>query len=243
LAARTSHYPPWGPNPVLTDTEIVAEGRFLKWTGHQVGVGVAFGVCMIGCLMVLSVEPLEWIALDRPLRPWVLLTGFGLAIPAFVGLCAFVRCPRCRARVIWHAFSRDSHPHGTSGLLAAARCPHCGFSCVPKAQTETEVQPTSEIAPGGATTNDASDADSVTSLEGSVEKIDGKLTLRIPLDAGGNHFVRCTRGISNIEGDCLKIVIQEWLAGMLRIEDGDLVVIDNANGKFNIRPVNPRSIH
>jgi hypothetical protein len=27
---------------------------------------------------------------------------------------------------------------------------------------------------------------------------------------------------------------------MLRIEEGDLVSIDNANGKFNIRPVNAR---
>ena len=83
----------------------------------------------------------------------------------------------------------------------------------------------------------------VTFLEGPVEKIDGKLVLRIPLDAGGAQFVRCTRGISEIEGDCLKIVIQEWLAGTLRIEEGDSVSIDNADGKFNVRAVNPRSVH
>jgi len=41
----------------------------------------------------------------------------------------------------------------------------------------------------------------------------------------------------------LKIVIQEWLAGMLRIEEGDSVSVDNADGKFNVRAVNPRSVH
>jgi hypothetical protein len=68
--------------------------------------------------MVLAVEPLEWIDLNRPIGPWVLIVGFGLAIPAFVGLSVFVRCPHCRARVIWHAVSKDSHPHGVNGLLA-----------------------------------------------------------------------------------------------------------------------------
>lgn len=83
-------------------------------------------------------------------------------------------------------------------------------------------------------------SDEVASLQGPVEKIDGKLTLRIPLEAGGDRFVACSQGISEVKDGCLVIVIQEWLAGLLRIEDGDLVSIDNANGKFNVRPVNPR---
>jgi len=194
-----------------TDTGIVAEGRFLKWTGHQVAIGVVFGVCMVGCLMVLSVERLEWIDLNRPVGPWALLSGFALAIPAFVGLCAFVRCPRRRARVIWQAVSRDAHPNGTSGLLAAPQCPRCGFSAVSDARTQT--RPMFEDAPSDTPARNSGDADSITSLEGPVERIDGKLTLTIPLDAGGSEFVRRTRGIAKIEGDCLKIVIQEWLAG------------------------------
>lgn len=86
------------------------------------------------------------------------------------------------------------------------------------------------------------DADDVFSLTGPVELIEGKLTLQIPLDAGGDQFIECSRGISEIEGDSLKVVIPDWLAGMLRIEAGDLVSVDNANGKFNIQPVNPRPI-
>jgi hypothetical protein len=84
--------------------------------------------------------------------------------------------------------------------------------------------------------------DDVTSLQGPVEKVDGKLILRIPLEAGASEFLDCSRGISEVEGDCLKITIPEWLAGMLRIDEGDLVSVDNANGKFNIHPVNPKPL-
>lgn len=85
--------------------------------------------------------------------------------------------------------------------------------------------------------------DEIFALSGPVELVDGKLTLRIPLEAGGDQFIECSRGISEIEGEYLKIVIPEWLAGMLRIEAGDIVSVDNENGKFNIRPVNARPIH
>jgi hypothetical protein len=82
----------------------------------------------------------------------------------------------------------------------------------------------------------------LTSLQGPVEKEDGKLVLRIPLEAGGAEFVQCSRGISEIEGNQLKVTIPEWLAGMLRIDEGSLVSVDNANGKFNIHPLDPKPI-
>jgi hypothetical protein len=84
--------------------------------------------------------------------------------------------------------------------------------------------------------------DDVSSLQGPVERSDGKLVLRIPLEAGGSQFIECSRGISEIEEGYLKIVIPEWLAGMLRIEEGTLVSVDNANGKFDIHPVNPKPL-
>jgi hypothetical protein len=81
--------------------------------------------------------------------------------------------------------------------------------------------------------------DDVISLQGPVEKLDGKLVLRIPLDAGGNELIQCSRGISEIEGDFLKITISEWLSGVLPIEAGSLVSVDNRDGKCNIQPINP----
>jgi hypothetical protein len=82
-------------------------------------------------------------------------------------------------------------------------------------------------------------ADALT-LEGPVERLDGKLALVIPLHEGGDRFLGCCRGISEVQGEKLKITIPEWLSGMLRIQEGDLVSIDNANRKFNIRAVNAR---
>lgn len=96
---------------------------------------------------------------------------------------------------------------------------------------------------GTATASDDSRADDVLTLEGPVESVNGVLTLLIPLSEGGDKFVGCCRGISDVEGDVLKITIPEWLAGTLRIEEGDLVSVDNANGKFNIRAVNARPVH
>jgi hypothetical protein len=79
----------------------------------------------------------------------------------------------------------------------------------------------------------------VTSLTGPVENIDGKLLLRIPLEAGGSELVESSRGIGQVEGEFLSIEIMDWLAQKLGISEGSLVIIDNANGKFNIRPSEP----
>ena len=78
--------------------------------------------------------------------------------------------------------------------------------------------------------------DSVTSLEGPIDLVDGQLLLQIPLDAGGAAFVACARGISRVEGNELVITIPPWLAAQLQIGPGTTVQIDNSDGKFNIRP-------
>ncbi len=80
-------------------------------------------------------------------------------------------------------------------------------------------------------------------LEGPVLKINGELVLMIPLWAGRDEPQECTRGISEGQGEFLKIVIPEWLAGLLRIEEGDLVCVEDADGKFHITPPNPRPVH
>jgi hypothetical protein len=74
----------------------------------------------------------------------------------------------------------------------------------------------------------------VVSIEGPVELEDGRLTLRIPLSAGGDKLAPFTKGIGGIEGDDLVVVIQPWLAEKLRIGANSLVVVDNTDGKFRI---------
>jgi len=74
-----------------------------------------------------------------------------------------------------------------------------------------------------------------TSLQGPVLKVNGQLTLMIPLEEGA-EFAACSRGNSEVEGTCLKIAIPEWLAGMLRIDEGDIVRVSNWDGKLRIEP-------
>ena len=81
------------------------------------------------------------------------------------------------------------------------------------------------------------------SLEGEVLKVAGQLMLLIPLDYGGAQLVECSRGISEVQGEFLKITIPEWLAGVLRIEEGDLVCVHNSDGKFHIQPSTPKLVN
>ena len=76
--------------------------------------------------------------------------------------------------------------------------------------------------------------DDIVSLQGPVELLDGKFTLRIPLDAGGATLRAAARGISSIDGEFLSVIIPDWLAEKLGITDGSLVAVDNRHGKFNI---------
>jgi hypothetical protein len=83
----------------------------------------------------------------------------------------------------------------------------------------------------------------VMSLEGPVFKVNGELMLLIPLADGGSELVECSRGISEVQGEFLKIAIPEWLAGMLRIEEGDLVCVHNTGGMFHINATSPHPVH
>jgi hypothetical protein len=74
----------------------------------------------------------------------------------------------------------------------------------------------------------------VVSLEGPVEVVNGELTILIPLEAGGAVLAPLAKGIGEIDGDFLKVVIRPWLAEKLRIGAGSLVIVDSANGKFTI---------
>ncbi len=81
------------------------------------------------------------------------------------------------------------------------------------------------------------------SLQGPVLKVNGQLMLLVPLEHGGSELVECSRGTSEVEGACLKIAIPEWLAGMLRIEEGDIVCVSNWDGKLQIQPREAQPVH
>jgi hypothetical protein len=82
------------------------------------------------------------------------------------------------------------------------------------------------------------DVENVMSLEGPVLKVNGELMLLIPLEDAGTAVAERSRGISEVQGDFLKIVIPEWLAGMLEIEEGDLVRVDS-DGTLDVKLPDP----
>ena len=72
------------------------------------------------------------------------------------------------------------------------------------------------------------------SLEGPVELMKGKLTVRIPLAVGGDKLAPFAQEMGTIEGDCLNVSIKPGLAARLKITAGSIVTVDNRRGKFNI---------
>lgn len=74
----------------------------------------------------------------------------------------------------------------------------------------------------------------VVSLEGPVEIVNGELAILIPLEAGGAVLAPLAKGIGEVDGEFLKVVIQPWLAEKLRIGAGSLVIVGNVNGKLTI---------
>ena len=77
------------------------------------------------------------------------------------------------------------------------------------------------------------------SLQGPVELVDGKLMIRIPLGVGGDKLAPLARGVGTVEGEWLIVTIPPWLAEKLQVGAGTRVVVDNADGKLNIRHTLP----
>jgi len=74
----------------------------------------------------------------------------------------------------------------------------------------------------------------VISIRGPVESVDGELALLIPLAYGGDKLAHLAKGIGEVDGDHLKVIIQPWLAQKLGITAGSTVVVHNGEGRFNI---------
>jgi hypothetical protein len=77
----------------------------------------------------------------------------------------------------------------------------------------------------------------ITSIAGPVDRVDNRFVLQIPLQDGGAALAPAALGIGTVAGDMLVVHIPDWLAEMLKLEDGSLVQVDNREGKFNIHLV------
>ncbi|HXB58807.1 MAG TPA: hypothetical protein VNU95_04560 [Candidatus Acidoferrales bacterium] len=71
-----------------------------------------------------------------------------------------------------------------------------------------------------------------TLLRGKLEMIEKDYVFVIPLAAGGEEFIKCTAGISKIEGENLIITLPEMMVAAAGFHNGSWVDIDNRNGVF-----------
>ena len=85
---------------------------------------------------------------------------------------------------------------------------------------------------------DEGDDYGITSLRGPVDRKDGKTTLTIPLDIGGDQLALVATHSGKISGNDLVITIPEPVADMIRLIDGDIVAVDDRDGKLNIHAIN-----
>ena len=75
------------------------------------------------------------------------------------------------------------------------------------------------------------------SIEGPVERLDGQLILRIPLDAGGDRLRRTACMGCAVQGKDLIVPLPEWLASSIRLVEGTAVHVDDRWGRLNIARV------
>ena len=84
--------------------------------------------------------------------------------------------------------------------------------------------------------------ENITYSEWPVVRANGELMLLVPLEEtiGG---AKPSRSFLDAQGKFLKIVIPEWLAEMLEVGEGDFLRVSNADGEFQIQPVEPRPVN
>ena len=58
------------------------------------------------------------------------LTLIGTLVGAigFIAMCMAVRCPRCRAAVVWHTFNTQSAAEAQDAAIFQTSCPKCGYN-------------------------------------------------------------------------------------------------------------------
>lgn len=76
------------------------------------------------------------------------------------------------------------------------------------------------------------------SIEGPVERREGQLVLRVPLDVGGKKLQNVARMISFVEDGKLVVLIPEWLSEKMHLVEGTEVHVDDRWGKLNIARLN-----
>ena len=83
----------------------------------------------IGLLITIGVS-LVWMFLYAELTDYFVFMFLSTVVAAFVvalWLCLAIRCPRCKARIVWIAVHEHATGKWLSWLLTLTTCPRCNF--------------------------------------------------------------------------------------------------------------------
>ena len=101
------------------------EKSFLKSNGQlwKVWLSITLAVFALVCVLVV----LGGDAGDNPGGSMLIVViGLVLAVGGFIWACISVRCPACKARLLWMAVSKQSHKTWLISLITQNECPSCG---------------------------------------------------------------------------------------------------------------------
>ena len=76
------------------------------------------------------------------------------------------------------------------------------------------------------------------SIQGPVERRGDRLILRVPLEAGGAKLRLVARATAYEEDGNLIVVLPDWLASRMRLDEGSEVHVDDRWGRLNISRLN-----
>jgi hypothetical protein len=100
---------------------------FLQRTGQLWKLLLGCGVIAMGLLGVFALLLFRQGRLPDEVAGALLIGANVANLCAAVWMVRAIRCPRCKARLLWHAVRAQSHPQGLHWFLTFVVCPYCKF--------------------------------------------------------------------------------------------------------------------
>jgi len=91
----------------------------LKATGQSWKFNTAIATVIVGGVVYWASKRLD--------NEYVFWTSCVIMFGGLIFGCTSIRCPACRARLMWKAVSERDHREWGGWLLSLDRCPMCGF--------------------------------------------------------------------------------------------------------------------
>ena len=104
---------------------------FLQRTGQLWKFVLGCGVAAIGLLVIFALLRFTQDMLPDELAAALFMGANVANVSAAVWMVRAIRCPECKARLLWHALRTQSRPQGLHWFFTFVACPYCKFQPAP----------------------------------------------------------------------------------------------------------------